>query len=614
MERKTRRGTRVRPAVEGLEGRQLLTSISSPNPNAPTARLLNTANGSGPQDRLIQYTTPQGTHVTITMYGIGSLAGSSVSPNGALNLKISGTNAGSWVVGTTSGGTGLAPLQSVLYARTSPDDLTGIGGTPMAVLNLKNFDLVSGGQINLTAGLHEIFLNSTAANSQVNLRELPESLVTTGSVSTATTNGQTLTYLDQQLKNGSLSSQTLVSVTGQFTPGKNLAKIKTTTFTPAGLPGTIIAPPGMIAVVRHVLGTPRNPSTLPDPQIFGYDPTLNALIRFDATTGAVVQTIPLGGVGSPFAGTTLARDNGQLVVLFGSGTMVQAFNAVTGAPVGQFSTANLAALGLGEIDEMGSTGSQTLVGDAKSSLLLAINVTASLASGHAVAAGLPYTPQNAFELAGGLTGVGGSDVVFAAGAAIFNSFEPATTQLGFLGVNVSPFGLSQASLAALKINGNYVSVGPPGTVSGSPIVGLGSVDQNIALDVGVANGKNTVNLYSQSLAKVGSVTLNDPNLLTGLSESFRPDLAGAAVFDVQGNIQSFRANDAQGLVLNDLGNLNLVQIGRAANSTILGFPFSHVSIPRRSNVTILTPHREVADRADVTVVPGLLPDGPLFLP
>ena len=88
----------------------------------------------------------------------------------------------------------------------------------------------------------------------------------------------------------------------------------------------------------------------------------------------------------------------------------------------------------------------------------------------------------------------------------------------------------------------------------------------------------------------GTITINYPNQLSDLSESFRPDLAGTAIIDVQGNIQSFRGLSANGLVLNDTGNLNLVKTGLLTNSTIIGQPVGHIQTPlnHRSNVLIIS--------------------------
>ncbi len=50
---------------------------------------------------------------------------------------------------------------------------TGIGGELIGRISLPSFNLVSGGNINLLAGVNELSLNSVAANSQLHLRDTP---------------------------------------------------------------------------------------------------------------------------------------------------------------------------------------------------------------------------------------------------------------------------------------------------------------------------------------------------------------------------------------------------------------------------------------------------------
>jgi hypothetical protein len=133
--------------------------------------------------------------------------------------------------------------------------------------------------------------------------------------------------------------------------------------------------------------------------------------------------------------------------------------------------------------------------------------------------------------------------------------------------------------------------------------------------VGIDNGQNVVNLVNRNtLARAGSVRLDYPNLLAGLSESFRPELAGKSVFDIQGDVQAFLANDARGLVLNDLGTLHLLGIGRARDSFIAGFPVAHVFLGQRQNVRIISPVIRGGTRGGVELIPNLQPLGPLFIP
>jgi hypothetical protein len=68
------------------------------------------------------------------------------------------------------------------------------------------------------------------------------------------------------------------------------------------------------------------------------------------------------------------------------------------------------------------------------------------------------------------------------------------------------------------------------------------------------------------------------------------------------------------MVVNDTGNLNLVQFDSVANSTIVGQPINHLKINHRSNVSIVSSKRDVGTRNDVTIVNGLQPIGPLTQP
>ena len=157
---------------------------------------------------------------------------------------------------------------------------------------------------------------------------------------------------------------------------------------------------------------------------------------------------------------------------------------------------------------------------------------------------------------------------------------------------------------------------------------MGSVDESLAVNtVGTSSANpsvpvpNSVRLYGPiSLTRRGTITLNYPNQLTDLSESFRPDLAGTAIVDVQGNIQSFRGLSANGLVLNDTGNLNLLKTGILTNSTIIGQPITHIQTPlnHRSNVLLITSTPTIPflikRHPELTIVPNLQQIGPLSQP
>ena len=212
-------------------------------------------------------------------------------------------------------------------------------------------------------------------------------------------------------------------------------------------------------------------------------------------------------------------------------------------------------------------------------------------------------------------------------------------QEGVLILNGS--GLAPLGEIAREIVPGDVNVGPSGSARAHPTQALGSVERDLALVTGLANGGNTVSLFTPStvststttttttttgsssgsvtnaipvLTADGTVTLADPNRLAGLSESFHPELAGSVLVDVRGNLGTFAADSARGLVLNVNGTLGLLHIGNATDATVVANPFLHASIGHRRNVLILTPSRAVGDRNGVTVNPNLRPIGPLSLP
>jgi hypothetical protein len=369
-------------------------------------------------------------------------------------------------------------------------------------------------------------------------------------------------------------------------------------------------------VIGSVRGRPRAVSDLIAPEVFGYDPVANSLIRFDTVTGAQLSSIPLAGLGSMTTGVALGRNHGRLVALIGNSSTVFAFDAISGALVGQFSTANVS--GFNSVDGIGSTDNRTVLLDSSAGpfgMAQLIDVTASLAAGQVVPIGAAFSPQREFGFSGGMSGVAGSNTIYATGAAFFDTFQPNLTQAGVMALNTTGGKLSESSRTAIKSNGNFVNAGPLGTAQSNPTNALGSIDQSLALVTGVSNGKNVVTLYNPSTqSSQGTITLNDPNRLNGLSESFRPDLVDSALLDVQGNLQSLRGVSAQGLVFNAEGYANLVKFHNVSDSTFVALPFAHAEIAHRSNVTILSSPRSVQGRNGVTIKANLQPVGPLSLP
>jgi hypothetical protein len=494
-------------------------------------------------------------------------------------------------------------------------NFSGVGSTVLNVVNLKNFDLVDGGQINLTGGVHQLYLNAVGANTQIHLRELPAQLLTGATPSSTTDNGVNLAFVIDLAGAATLNGTSGTTTIPNFA---SFANTNPSSATSGKNPGPPPAPPGVVVSLGSVHGRPRVPSTLQDPEVFGYDPVANALIRFDTTTGAQLQTIPLAGLVTPstMAGVALGRAADQQVALVGSGSTVYAFSALSGTLVGSFSTANLP--GFTSIDGIGSTDNRTVLMDSSAGpagMAQVIGLTASLTTGRAVPIGDPFAPQNEFTFAGGLTGVAGQNTVYATGSAFFNTQTPNLTQAGIMTINVARSGkLSESSRTAIKSGGSFINTGSLTTPPVFPFQGIGSIDQNLALLTGLSNGRNIVTLYNTALNTKNAIFLNDPNQLTDLSESFRPDLVDSALLDIQGNLQSLRATSAEGLVMNVEGYANLVKIQRTSDSTFIALPFAHAQMPHRSNVTILSSPRSVDGRNGVTIENNLQPVGPLSLP
>lgn len=653
-----RRVRHSRPGVESLEGRQLMSADTSGI--SALASTSATALKSTPGAlKEFDYTTPQGAHVKIHLYGLGDLTGTYLDGDGALNLRFSGTNQSTGIIAQVHGGTGHALLRSIQHRFIPAQSLSGIGSTLLNVVNLKDFDLVPGGRINLTGGVHLLFLNSAASNTQVSLRELPESAQNTGTSASSTQNGVTYGFLIDLS-----GAQTLTSIGGSFIPGfsvlpSNAGSLQNTNPPPGPPP----APPGVVVSINHINGPARNGQTIGNPQIFAYDTTTAQLVRFDVATGKSTLTIDnaLHGSNPKDAGVALGRDNGNLDVLVSDGSTVYAYNAVSGAPDGSFSLAPLKAApySLANPTRLGTYDSFTVVGDAMGGTtglgkLQAINVTLSLLTGQATvltdpATGNPvvpsYTSQNGFQFTGGFTGLPGQSTLYAAGAAHFNQFQPQFNQIGIATLTpdvptstTSGAGLRETSRAALTGNttpgttnpgAGYINTDAKGVTvpnqgvnlpAGNPNNALGYVDLNFALDNGVvfdgSTGQllNRLSLYSTSFARKTTVNLYTGDTLSGITGSFRPELTGAALVDVQGNTQSLRAHDAHGLVFNGEGYVYLAKIQTAVDSTIIGFPFVHAQIPVRVDTAILSSARSVAGRNNVQVISSLQPTGPLSLP
>ena len=301
---------------------------------------------------------------------------------------------------------------------------------------------------------------------------------------------------------------------------------------------------GVNVVINQVSGSASQFPAVGDAQIYGYDPVANSLIRFDAVTGAALQTIPLSTPATTATGVALGRVNGLQTALVGSGTTVQVFNASTGGYIGSFSTANLAGEGFTVVDGLGSTDTTTYLIDSTANttgIAQPINLTASLAAGQAVVSGAAFTPTRQFYLSGGATGVPAVSAIYLQGAGFFDTSQRNLTQNGLLAYGTSATQSTPGEIARAELPGPTANqnAGNPPTMT---LPAVGSIESKIAIVTSVSNGQNVVSLYnSHTLAQSGTTNLNDANMLSDISESFHPELQGTALVDVQGNLRSFRA-------------------------------------------------------------------------
>ncbi|APW62051.1 hypothetical protein [Paludisphaera borealis] len=630
---------RVQPMMDGLEQRCVMSATSVAEPLAQVVSATASNGVFSNNGQKFAYSTPEGTRVALTIKGRGTLEGTFVDSAGALNLRYGRTNSYSKITSDVHGGTGRA-LLATIYSHDqavsgTTNSLSGIGSPLIGMINLRKFDLIPNGTVNVTAGIGTLGLRSAGPNSQIQLRDLPVQTTTTtttsGSTTTTTTTTGSISTTSNNINNSVVSNvflvQTLAGSDGEFVSAGNLLLQSTN-----GNPGPPPAPPGVVVAIDHVNGDAPAPNLLNDVRIFGYDPVAGQVVRFQldlqANTGVVDTSFaPIKVAGAPAdVGVALGRDNQRQVLLVDSGTTVSVYDATYGTALGSFSVP-------AGFSDVGSTDSVTVIGNTTANQLQMLDVAASLAAGtvvQPVGNPAPYTPPSGLSLLGGVTGLPGSNQVYTSVAAPFNSLQPLENQLGYLNVSTTTsvplengslsllYSFSTVQQKAFTQGGNYVAI-PAGNPN-QTAVSVGSVDRSLAVNTVGKNSSgaavpNTVQLYGQvSLTSRGPIVINYPNQLTDLSESFRPDLAGTVLIDVQGNIQSVRGTDANGLVLNNAGNLNLVSFRRMSNSTIIGEPVTHINIQKRTNVSILSTARTVGSRNGVTVVPGLQEVGPLSQP
>ena len=681
--RTSERKAKARPAFEALEGRQLMDAGAAPTlaeqvsaaaaaaPADVTAGSTAVADASAtgaadvtataaagaaqsstppPTVKLLQYVTPTGVPVTILLSGPGTLYGSTVRPDGALDLVFNGTGPSSQLVASTPHNTPV-PLATVRDADVALDNRSGVGVNQIGLFGLKPFDLIDGGTINLTGGVRKFFLNSVGANTDVELRALQNqttSASTTAASTTTSNNAATTALVTSILQNllqsnggsfggTSLNSSLLGASASASGGGSSSSNSRVTTanppangraltfdqsqggvqliltdggfvpvFTVTGTQSTP-PPPGIRIQINRINGNTAGTPTLANPEIYGYDATNGALIRFDAATGAPLQAIPVPSIDPNAAGVSLARNGQEIVALVGQGQLVRAYDATSGAFVGAFSVADLP--GFDSIDGIATTDSQTVLVDAKADgpgIARGINVPLSLMTGAAVPTTDAFTPDRQFTLLGGATGVSGFDLAELLGSGLFDTYQPNTPILGILELNTAFNKLAENDRFPLP--GNMTAPAAPSNDA------VGSIDQLVARVTSVTDGMNVLSLTNRDTGvSAGTLKLNYPTRLAGLSESFRPSIQNAAVFDIQGDVQAFLASEASGMVINDTGTLWLLGLGAVRNSYVLGYPLVHVFTGVRVNTQLVSSALRGGTRGGVKLVPGLRPIGPLFL-
>jgi len=546
--------------LEGLEGRQLLSSGHELGAvGASPATVL----GLSHNNRQFAYTTPTGGKAVIVMQGVGNLIGTTDDAMG-LHIEYADTNSFSKIIGQVYGGDGRAPLASIISRHLvnagAQNSLSGVSGNVIQAVILNDWDLVAGGNINLTSGVNSLVLNSIGPDTQVHLREIPAALEPTALVANAqavatssgTSSGSSGGSSATSRFGGSSSSSssattptlpigvpttitnangtswtyvleahqdlTLTGVSGSFAAGANVVEAL-----PAGQPRQTQppAPPGVIIKVNAIYGAPTAPiNLLTDPVMWGYDAVTHRLVQFklDLTASPNFIGYPDGVKidvpgKPPVVGLNLGWNGSQLDVLVSSGTMVYAYNATTGQQdftnesTGSFNTAAL--LGPGPIISIGSTDTVTVLDSDSSDSLEMIDLTASLQSGAAVpAAGnpAPFLPNPLeFTFLGGLTGIPGSTTIYGTVAAHFNTLQPNTEQLGFQPANTVRVTHDKIQGSKLKYSFTggapyaYTSMGNTFNL-GNGVTGtaMGSLDSNLAVNFQppAVSDKNTVELVN----------------------------------------------------------------------------------------------------------------------
>ncbi len=642
-----------------------------------------------PADRRVELPLPQygpDAKAIITLYGPGTLISNPTltkgtseydkvnthvdSTNGGLHILFNGTTSNSQIIGSLSGvPKDIHPnIIEIRDADVAPFDTTGVGTNQMGYVNLARFNLAPGGRVNFSAGVQRIFLNDIAHGTQLDLAALATAPTTSpqnpnGFNSTTTTSNSGSTAAanttGQSTNSTTVNGITIITVpptTTQLTVSNGQLTGVGGITEPGSLPSTKgnvkVVVQGVELIVRNVNG--RSITSTPEPRlgkeyVAGVDSSANKLILFQiernssyAVTKAnkVSETMvdrkngdtsPLVGAAiGQYANSTLpimgVKGAEQLVVV-GYGSYVQAYSVLDGREVGWFQVDP--STGIKKIDGIGGSSGDIFLtdstgGSSGTGLSQGFDLTASLDSHVGVKLGTALNVPNTFNTKGGTTGVAGISYLYNAGAGYFDAYSPLNTnaQLGIMKVNVS-------AADNLSVN-STVKVGGSIPWDSTAKYVMGSVDQNIILvkpNVLVSGGYQTQTLIDpDTLASTGNIAIQYDSNLTGLSESFTPQLFGASVIDIKGNLKTFSAVNTDNMLLNVNGIANYTRINQASNTEIIAHPVLHLAVSWKpnSNVNIISSSRPTnttpggkprpGTRGGVQVVDGLPVLGPYVNP
>lgn len=660
---------------ENLEGRELLTGGGIYGLNGQYINkfdyqkmLAKRADPPAPpSSRRVEIALPEygpRAKAVFTLYGPGTIMGdpnltpgtdaynavnTHVDANGQLHILFDGTTSNSQIIGAVSGTRKNPQIAEIRDVDVPPFNNTGVGTNQMGYVNLARFDLAPGGRVNFTAGVQRLVLNNINRGTQLDLAAL---------AAPPTTSPQNPGGLDTTTTTTSSGSNAVASGSGQKTITTTVNGITVITTLPTTdqltvsngeltgvggitLPGSIpstkgntrVEVQGVELIVNKVLGV-NNPNGQPSPRLggeflVGVDGANSKIVLFNVVrdvngnvSANYAGEIPVATGGTDLVGAGVGEYNGVQVVAVGFNQTVMAYSVISGAYVGQFDTSNLAAGGFTEIDSIGGSSGNIFIGDSVKQVIQPIDLSASLDAGQAVTAGSQFSLPDSFMMLTGVTGAAGISYIYTVGQSFFDPWTPQSpnSQLGLMKLNVSASDNLSVGTSA-KISD---------TIASYPFYAMGSVDQNLILFTPgqtVTDGYQTQTMYDpDTLASSGSIKIQYPGNLTGLSESFYPQLYGSSVIDVKGNLKTLSANTTDNMVLNVNGIANFTRINQASNTTIIAHPVLHLAVSWKpnSNVNIISSSRPTDEtpggksrpgtRGGVQVVKKLPILGPLVNP